>query len=79
MKINQCCMCDYMFKEDEQEVISTTYEHFYGVDDLFSNGSRCSIVACPNCSSSRIEEIEVEDEQEIEANNDKIFWERFRK
>jgi DNA-directed RNA polymerase subunit RPC12/RpoP len=57
----KCSNCDEVFDEPKTE--RTTYEHYYGVDDLFPNHHSLYLDVCPYCGDEEIEEFEEEEEE----------------
>lgn len=53
-------------KFEKLKFVETTYENFYGVNDLFSYGTPLTLKVCPFCNSSNVEEIEENEEVEEE-------------
>lgn len=59
MMLEVCTECGHIFSEEEAIEVSTTYEAYYGVSDLFnSSKGHITIELCPYCSSEDLEEID---------------------
>lgn len=51
----KCNDCGKKF--DEPKMLQTTYEHYYGVEELFGNRTQLELLVCPYCQSENYDEI----------------------
>ena len=66
MMLELCNECGHIFSEEEAKEVTTTYEAYYGVSDLFSNSTPMTYLICPQCHGDRLEKYEEEFEEEFE-------------
>lgn len=48
----KCCDCDKTF--DNPKVVNTSYESYYGVDNMVDGKTECTIQVCPYCGSDML-------------------------
>jgi predicted Zn-ribbon and HTH transcriptional regulator len=61
-----CNACGEVFDKDDVNKITTTYESYYGVSDLFPNSTRMTYSVCPYCGSEDIEDFIYREDEETE-------------
>lgn len=66
MMLEVCTECGHIFSEEEAIEVSTTYEAYYGVSDLFSNSTPMTYLICPQCRGDRLEKYEEEFKTDLE-------------
>lgn len=66
-QLYRCYNCGSRHKEEDMDIVRTTYEDMYGVSDEFVGSTSCSYYVCPTCGSDEVDEfIYYEDEDDEE-------------
>jgi len=65
MPIYQCDDCGFFFTESNAASKDVDCEEEYGVGSLFKDHHRESVLACPSCQSTDVEEADEDDMCEI--------------